>query len=84
MTTLLEAANYHQTRRHYTKELNERGRGYALCSLNGADWTRVDVYDQTAIARVHALGGEAKDNATLPLCKRCVKSAAAQGFEVPA
>lgn len=88
MTALLEAANYHQTRRHYAKELTSkaagRGReGLALCTSEAAPTI---VYDQDAhdywarVSRYHA----SKQITELPLCKRCVKSAAAQGLEVPA
>ena len=80
MTVLIEAANYYQTRRHYTTEMrpyHRRGmKGASLCS--GA--IRTDVYDQ---AYHDDRGFTPVPISSLPLCKLCERKAAKESMEVP-
>lgn len=84
MTTLQVGSNFHQTRRHYTREFqHERGsviqKGGAIC--NGF----TEVYDQASHdLMAQTWSGAAKQNTDLPLCARCVAKAAKHGWEVAA
>lgn len=72
------ASNYHQTRAHYSNDLTgrhkgARGRGgRALCDLS------LQVYDDAEHAYWAAQWGtpQPASAASLPLCKRCARSAA--------
>lgn len=82
MTTVYVGSNFHQTRRHYTREFeNHRGesikKGGAICS------GFTDIYDQDSHdLMAQTWGGTAKQNADLPLCALCVRKAAKYEWEV--
>ncbi|MFI6302131.1 hypothetical protein ACIBCH_09685 [Amycolatopsis thailandensis] len=79
MTELIEAANYHQTRRHYTTELVEMAHGASGRSL--CDNEVFDQAYQDYTAKIFSAKQVA--NSSLPLCKRCERKAAKEGLEVP-
>ncbi|MFC3454055.1 hypothetical protein [Amycolatopsis speibonae] len=83
VTELIEAANFHQTRRHYGTQMISTVagmRGIALCSGQ----VKTDVFTQEYhdhLAQQHRF--ERVENSSLPLCKRCERKAAKEGMEVP-
>lgn len=76
---LIEAANYYQTRRHYTLEMKPERYdpgfwGNALCSTES---NPVVIYDQSyheAMAEKYGTH-KVKPFESLPLCKKCAKKA---------
>lgn len=80
MTGLELAANYYETRAHWSADLAPEHvglvgrRGTALCITGGS---RVVVFDQQYMDRKHAVWETSpKDHSALPLCKHCERARA--------
>lgn len=84
MTALLEASNYHQTRRHYATEMAPKWKGKAGFPLCNNPGMPTEIYDQAYQDAASRMWGHlAKTIGELPLCKNCEKQAAKHGLEVP-